>query len=647
MGRFFTDPRTFSAAKDTADYRPLLSAWFALDYKLGGGIHGFIFQAENFLWFTLELVALFQLFRFIPGGNYFSALFGAFLYGLHPIAAQTVNYPLQRGTIMGSFGVIAGLALWIYWPRLLPQKLPLKLKRVPQLGFDEYLRTNYQMLEARYLRLIHLPVGLYLWPVWLGLLVDPAAAVFAPILLVYILLFETERRPRHAIPAAILCLGYWIFYNVFTFRFREPFTLPAWNYWITQPWVAVRYLYAFFVPLHLSAETDLAPLDHIFSPLAIAGYAGVAALILLAVFLSRLEVWRPVAFGLWWFLIALLPWAAVPRRLVEADWRMFLAIAGLAFAVSRTAWIAFALLYGLRMKKAALIGMPALVVALFAVCGWGTWRRNAVWESEASLWSDAMAKSPHNGRAFMRFGLTRMDDDPADGLNYLVRAAKLSPHDAVIEINLAQAYNRSSRVREAEAGFRQAIADARAYSPAYSAYAQWLQSQARTQEGYDMAIKAIGLDPYDRVARRTIMDVLAQWHQWIELKRMAAETLGLYPNDADAARGLLVAQTAIDSVADAEQLARNEPTPDHFLSLSVHYYENQRYEDSIRAAKEALRLNPDLAEAYANIATAWHAMGKLDETIAALREEVRINPDLPSAAHNLDAALAEKARLGK
>ena len=130
--------------KETADYRPLLSTWFALDYHLGGGAKPFIFQSENFVWFGAQLLVLALLFRCIPGGNYWSAIFGAFLFALHPITADTVNYPLQRGVIMGSFGVTAGLLIWIFWPRWLPQRLPLKLKRVPEHGFDEYLRHNFK-----------------------------------------------------------------------------------------------------------------------------------------------------------------------------------------------------------------------------------------------------------------------------------------------------------------------------------------------------------------------------------------------------------------------------------------------------------------------------------------------------------------------
>jgi tetratricopeptide (TPR) repeat protein len=255
-----------------------------------------------------------------------------------------------------------------------------------------------------------------------------------------------------------------------------------------------------------------------------------------------------------------------------------------------------------------------------------------------------MVKSPLNGRAFMNFGLIRLEQrEPLSAVSYLVRGEALAPHDADIEINLARAYDTLSRTAEAEVHFKQAIADGPSYSPAYAAYAQWLQSQGQTTAGFDMARKAIGLDPYDLIAHRTVLDAIAQQHRWIDLKQAASETLRLFPADPDGTRALLVAQTGIDQVAPAEKEAGDKPSVDHYLYLSVQYYENQRYEDCIRAAREALKINPNLGEAYANIATAYHTMGKVDEAIAALREEVRINPDLRSATHNLDFELAIKA----
>jgi tetratricopeptide (TPR) repeat protein len=643
--KYFSEPRISSLEKDTAGYRPLLSTWFAIDYRLGGGKPR-IFQLENFFWFFAELVAMFLLFRLIPGVNDYAAAFAALLFGLHPVTADTVNYPLQRGVIIASLGVTSGLLTWVVWPWRLPQTLPLKLKRVPEHGLDQYLRKNFKRLEALYLRIIHAPTGLYLWPVVPALLCAPATAVFAPLLVVYILLFETKRKLRDAVPAAVVCAVYWIFQFVFTWKLHDFSRVSAWNYWFTQPWVALWYLIKFFVPVRLSVDSDLTAFAHFWVLPALAGYLGIAALVWLAVATSRTKEWRAVSFGIWWFLISLLPDAIVPQRVVEADWRMFLPFAGLALAAAAAASnVIESLEKPGRVVRLSVAG--GLAIGLLAVLGWATNRRNAVWESEATLWRDAMEVSPHNGRAFMEYGLTRLGlDDPNAAFEYLRKAAALTPHDPKIEINLALAYGRTNRLAEADSQFRQAIDDAPAYSPSYSSYSQWLLNQARVPEAFEMASKAVALDRYDVVGRRTMMDAFAQAHEWLKLKQLASETLTLFPDDFDGQRSLDVAQTAIDQVPKAEKEASTEPTVNKYLALSVVYYQAGRYEDCIRAAREALSLNPNVPEAYANISSAYHAMGKLDETIAALREEIRLKPDMPSAQKNLDIELQAKKQSG-
>jgi len=646
--RFFTSPRTFSMLKESSAYRPLLSVWFALDYDLVAEPLAFIFQLENFIWFLSLLVAIFGLFRLIPGGTWQSGFFGALLFGLHPAIADTVNYPLQRGEIMGAFGVIAGFIVWIVWPRTLPETLPLAFPQIPKDRWEEFVRSYYPELSYFYLLIRNAPLAFYMVPVILALLVEPATAVFAPILLVYILIFEKERGPRRAIPAAVVCGGYWLIQAAFTWRLGDFSRLPLLNYWLTQPWVAIRYLYAFFLPLHLSADTDFQPFAHFWSPLALAGYAGVALLARLAILAGRRKEWLAVSFGIWWFLIALVPDAITPDRVVEADWRMFLPFVGLTLAASRTAWIVFTRVYEWQHRPRTAVLTSLLAMCVLLTYGFGTHERNKVWQSEATLWTDVMQKSPHNGRAFMHYALTRIaDGDPDDALTYLQRAEMLSPHDAVIEINLARGYDTLSRPREATNYFLRAIADAPSYSPAYSAYSQSLDSQERLPEALAMATKAIRIDSWDLAGRHTAMDVMAQLHEWADLKRMAGETLDLYPGDPDSARSALVAQIGVDQVGRNEKLARTDPSVDHYLRLSVSYFEAKRYQDCILAAQQALKINPQLAEAYSNLAAAYNTLGRVDEAIAALQEEVRLNANLRGAKSNLQYELNRKAQSGK
>jgi tetratricopeptide (TPR) repeat protein len=247
----------------------------------------------------------------------------------------------------------------------------------------------------------------------------------------------------------------------------------------------------------------------------------------------------------------------------------------------------------------------------------------------------------------MNYGLTRAAAERIEAFDYLQKAAAVTAHDPVIEINLAHSYEHVSRSTEAEGQFRHAMGDAPFYSPAYSSYAQWLLNRSRAPEALTIASKAVALDAYDLAGRRTLMDIMAQRHEWAKLTQFANETLHLLPYDPDAQRSLQVAQTGLDQVVKAETVAKSEPSVNNYLALSVQYFQVQRYQDCIDAARKALKVNPNQAEAYANIAAAYHTLGNLDETIAALQEEVRLNPNLPSGKSNLEVELAaKKARSG-
>ncbi|HUA99623.1 MAG TPA: tetratricopeptide repeat protein, partial [Terracidiphilus sp.] len=68
------------------------------------------------------------------------------------------------------------------------------------------------------------------------------------------------------------------------------------------------------------------------------------------------------------------------------------------------------------------------------------------------------------------------------------------------------------------------------------------------------------------------------------------------------------------------------------------------YEKSIADARAALRLRPDYAEAYNNIAAACASLGQWDNAIAAATKAVRLKPGFQLAKNNLAWAESEKAR---
>jgi tetratricopeptide (TPR) repeat protein len=58
----------------------------------------------------------------------------------------------------------------------------------------------------------------------------------------------------------------------------------------------------------------------------------------------------------------------------------------------------------------------------------------------------------------------------------------------------------------------------------------------------------------------------------------------------------------------------------------------------IESFKQAIKIDPDLAEAHNNLAVAYGKSGKYKEAIDAFKQAIRINPDYSEAHFNLGIA---------
>jgi tetratricopeptide (TPR) repeat protein len=357
---------------------------------------------------------------------------------------------------------------------------------------------------------------------------------------------------------------------------------------------------------------------------------------------------RPVAFGLLWFLIGLLPTSLIPLAEPDNDHRMFLPFVGLALAVT---WAAHLFLerrkqlwMGRRGLRAAAAGAAVCVLGAFA---YGTHVRNTVWRSEESLWLDVTQKSPRNGRGLMNFGLSQMAQGRMGvAYDYFQRAVAFTPNYSALEINLGVAAGALHRDLEAEAHFNRAITLAPQDSQSYSFFGRWLQGRGRIPEAVAMLNRSAQLNPADLDPRYELMTIYAQQSAWADLKRVSDEVLRVAPGDAEALRysGLAsYGRTLAAPNARAVPGPIAGPAAEGYLNLSLMYCKTGKYEDCAYAAREALRLRPNYAEAYNNIAAAYQSMGRWEEAIRAAQEAIRLKPDFQLARNNLAYASAQKA----
>ena len=356
-----------------------------------------------------------------------------------------------------------------------------------------------------------------------------------------------------------------------------------------------------------------------------AGFVFVAGLLCLAVWTTRRRESRPVAFGLCWFLLALLPTSIFPLAEVENDHRMFFPFVGLALAVG---WAAALWLARKPVPQPALLAVCGLILA---GCAYGSWQRGEVWRTEESLWRDVTIKSPRNGRGLMNYGLALMArGDYAGALENFQRALKLSPNYSYLEINLGIAYGAMHNNREAESHFLRAIQLASTEANPKYFYARWLKDNARFPEAAAMLRSAIMGNRSYTDAYDLLMQLYADQFDASDVRDIASRMLALFPTD----------RVAADWLARSSNL---KPTPEAYLEKSLALYRAADYAGCIEAAHKALDLRPGYAAAWNNIGAAYNSMQKWDEGIQAEQEAVRLDPTFQLARNNLAWAQQQKA----
>ena len=309
---FFTDSKTFSSNPMNQSYRPLTTATFAVDYRLGNGLSStFYFHLSTFLWYIVLCILIYLLFLNIINTalehewNRYLALFGAAWYGLHTANAETVNYICQRAEVLSTLSVVAGLVIYAYLPKW--RKL-----------------------------------FIYLIPFITGMLFKEQTVVFAPLLFLYIHFFEKQFslrdifKPKHfivtlraSLPALIACFAM----TLFVLKMASPSFTPGgasrFHYMLTQPFVMLHYFISFFLPFNLSADSDWKVFTNIFDDRVITGIIFVSIMLYIAYTTSKKRETRPVAFGILWFFLALLPTSGfIPLAEVMNDHRMFFPFVG-------------------------------------------------------------------------------------------------------------------------------------------------------------------------------------------------------------------------------------------------------------------------------------------------------------------------------
>jgi len=624
--RFFTDAGTFSTLSNASLWRPLTSTSLAIDYWLGGGLKLFWFHFSTFVWFLVLLVLMVFLFRRLMDtadphpSNRWTALAAAAVFGLHPAGAETINYIIQRADMYNTLGVVASLLLFIAYPA--------QRKRL------------YFMLPA---------VAAYLF--------KAPALIFPLILLAYLFLFEQKADsqqwsvslraalPTVAVTAVFAYLTIWMTPTTY----QAGPGVEAGLYRLTQPWIAAHYFRSFFLPTSLAVDQYWPFVSSALHPKALAGDAFVLAMLAIAVYTARRRETRPVAFGIIWFFLALIPTSLLPLTDPANDHRMFFAFVGLALAVVWSIRLAlFSLLAHSTHRGTDHRSLWSVIFGVFAIVllaeAAGTHIRNEVWRTNETLWHDAVLKDPANPRAFFNYGLALLDrGDPATALPYIERSATALT-DIFVHVKLAMTYASLGRDDEADRSFQQANQFGPNEPGLYFEYGRWLKSKGRLPQARWCLEKGIKNSPstyFNPEAREMLMQIYAEQQDWKSLDALVQYVLHVMP-DNQVARRFAAERTSRQQTPTAQQAAEPELSPEDLLNRSAEFCRAGKYQQCLDAADQILRVRPRWAEAWGNRSVALFSMRRWDEGIQAARQALIIKPDYTAAKQNLEWALKNR-----
>lgn len=574
-----------------ATWQPLIWLSYMLDHQLYG-LKPYGYHLTNLLLHIANTLLLFLVLGRMTKSLWRSA-FVAALFAIHPLHVESVAWVAERKDVLS--GLFWMLAMWAY------------VSYASRGGAWRYVLVMLALglgLMSKPM-LVTLPFALLLLDYWPLRRFTPGTGKAGPgWKLVW------EKAPLFALAAAS---------SVITFVVQQergalsslrqvPLGVRAANSFLAY----AQYIRKMLWP------SDLAVIyPHSMSGPPVLRAIGAA---LLLVFLSILVIraWRQrpyLAVGWLWYLGTLVPMIGIVQTGAHAlaDRFTYIPLIGIFIMI---AWGVPDLLARVRVGERVLPVLACAVTAALMVC---TWIQVGYWHNSVTLFQHALRVTTGNYVAHNCLGeALGLQGKTDQALNHLYKALAIEPN----------------------------------YSPVHANLGIILCEHGRLDEGAAQLREAVRLDPRDPVAHCDLGVALSRQGRFKEAITHLSKALEIDP-------GLDVARCNLEALSREAQ--KREPVAAGGFELleakrehAMTYYnagialdERHKTDEAIREYREAIRINPDLAQAHNNLGFALRNQGKDDEAIREFQEAVRLKPDLRNAHNNLAISLYLKGRYAK
>ncbi len=279
--------------------------------------------------------------------------------------------------------------------------------------------------------------------------------------------------------------------------------LNNWTYLLTQFRVICTYIKLMFVPIGQNLLYDFKTSYSLFEPKTLASF--MALCFLFAYGVKRFRDNRLLAFGIFWFFIALsVESSIIVIKHVIFEHRMYLPSFGFLLFVTALLWEQ----YRSPRKFVAAVCVLGLTLSVL------TYQRNVVWTDDLVMWQDVIDKSPHKSRPYMNMGIAYLQrGEWTKAISYYNQSLERNPRNYAAFSNRGMAHFVIGKHDQALEDFNQALEIKDDYIEAYINRGNYFSHYKK----YDLAIadynKALEIRP------DTLEAILNRGNKYLKMKQ--------------------------------------------------------------------------------------------------------------------------------
>jgi tetratricopeptide (TPR) repeat protein len=162
--------------------------------------------------------------------------------------------------------------------------------------------------------------------------------------------------------------------------------------------------------------------------------------------------------------------------------------------------------------------------------------------------------------------------------------------------------------------------------------------QGRAGEAMACYRKALAINPAFSAAHNNLGLTLLDERKWAEAAARFQEAVRLDPNNAEARYNL---GTALE---EQRKLLGVDSQAAAYYEQAVQSFDQGRLDDAVAALQQALRVQPDYAEAYSKLGSTYFRQGRHDEAAASYRQAIAIKPASSAFHRDLGSVLVAQGK---